>query len=155
MNVFPLHIPALRERREDIALLATYYLDRYSRTFSRSFQEIAPEALRMLESHPWRGNIRELKNVIERICIMHNGPVLKPGHLPHELAHPTGTGAAAASPGDPLADLSDGLEAATDRFEKHLIEAALAATGNNVLQAAQLLQIPRGTLRYKMARHGL
>ena len=153
LNVFPLHLPALRERREDIPVLVKYYLDRYSRTFSRTFQDVSPEALALLERHDWPGNIRELKNVIERTCIMHNGPLLLPEHLPRELL-PQG---AADQPKttDVLTDLALGLEAATDRYERQLIEGALAATGNNVLQAAQLLRIPRGTLRYKMARHGL
>ncbi|WP_298432040.1 sigma-54 dependent transcriptional regulator [Geobacter sp.] len=153
LNVFPLHIPPLRERREDIPVLVKYYLDRYSRSFSRSFQEISPEALGLLEHYPWPGNIRELKNIIERTCIMHDGPTLLPGHLPREIS-PAGAPERAA-PAAVAADLSLGLEAATDRYERQLIEAALATTGYNVLQAAQLLRIPRGTLRYKMARHGL
>ncbi|WP_298272319.1 sigma-54 dependent transcriptional regulator [Geobacter sp.] len=153
LNVFPVHIPPLRERREDIPVLVKYYLDRYSRSFSRSFQEISPEALAILEHYPWPGNIRELKNTIERTCIMYDGPTLLPAHLPREIS-PAGAPERAV-PATVEADLSLGLEAATDRYERQLIEAALATTGYNVLQAAQLLRIPRGTLRYKMARHGL
>ncbi|AJE03784.1 sigma-54-dependent transcriptional regulator [Geobacter pickeringii] len=153
LNVFPVHIPALRERREDIPVLVKYYLDRYSRAFSRSFQEVSPEALALLEEYPWPGNVRELKNVIERTCIMHDGPRLIPGHLPREISPPAAP--QAATPETALADLQLGLEAATDRYERQLIAAALATTGNNVLQTAQLLKIPRGTLRYKMSRHGL
>ncbi|MRR34898.1 sigma-54-dependent Fis family transcriptional regulator, partial [bacterium] len=153
LDVLPIHLPALRERREDIPVLAKFYLDRFSRAFSRNFQEISPDALRMLESYDWPGNIRELKNVIERTCIMHDGPTLLPMHLPREI-NPPDTAVKAKSEAV-LADLPLGLEAATDRYEKELIQAALEMTGNNVLQAAQILRIPRGTLRYKMARHGL
>jgi len=153
LNVFPIHLPPLRERREDIPVLAKFYLDRFSRAFSRNFQEISPEALRMLEEYAWPGNIRELKNIIERICIMHDGPTLLPIHLPREIT-PTDTAVHAKSEAV-MADLHLGLESATDRYEKELIQTALAMTGNNVLQAAQILRIPRGTLRYKMARHGL
>ncbi|HMN03671.1 MULTISPECIES: sigma-54-dependent transcriptional regulator [Geobacter] len=153
LNVFPIHIPPLRERKEDIPVLAKFYLDRYGRTFNRSFQTISAKALRLLETHPWPGNIREMKNVIERICIMHDGPELTPNHLPPEIKQTEGAAAPPAT--DVTADLALGLEAATDRYEKQLIAAALDMTGNNVLQAAQILKIPRGTLRYKMARHGL
>ncbi|CAG0960359.1 sigma-54 dependent transcriptional regulator [Geobacter sp.] len=153
LNVLPIHLPALRERREDIPVLAKFYLDRFSRAFSRSFQEISPEALRMLEAYQWPGNIRELKNVIERTCIMHDGPALLPEHLPREI-NPLDMAEKAKSAAV-MADLPLGLEAATDRYEKELIQAALDMTDNNVLQAAQILMIPRGTLRYKMARHGL
>jgi len=107
----------------------------------------------MLEAYQWPGNIRELKNVIERTCIMHDGPALLPEHLPREI-NPLDTAKMAKSAAV-MADLPLGLEAATDRYEKELIQAALDMTGNNVLQAAQILMIPRGTLRYKMARHGL
>jgi DNA-binding NtrC family response regulator len=153
INVLPIHLPALRERREDIPGLAKFYLDRFSRAFSRTFQEISPDTLRMLEAYQWPGNIRELKNVIERICIMHDGPALLPVHLPREI-NPLDTAEKAKSAAV-MADLPLGLEAATDRYEKELIQAALDMTGNNVLQAAQILRIPRGTLRYKMVRHGL
>jgi two-component system, NtrC family, response regulator AtoC len=153
LNVFPINIPPLRERRDDIPLLAAYYLERYNLTFSRNFQTITPEAMQLLEAYNWPGNIRELKNVIERICIMHNGPVLKTEHLPHELlgaerrSNSYGRGEAP--------DLRLGLEKATEQFERGLIKAALDRTGGNVLQSAQILKIPRGTLRYKMTKYGL
>ncbi|BDV43633.1 sigma-54-dependent Fis family transcriptional regulator [Geotalea uraniireducens] len=148
LNVFPIRIPPLRDRREDIPLLATFYLERYSRSFSRNFQGISPEALARLTEYRWPGNIRELKNVIERICIMHDGPLLTAAQLPVEIA---GSGAA---PADGPPDLSLGLAAALDRFERQLIDTALARCDNNVVRAARLLGIPRSTLRYKMARFG-
>jgi len=152
LNVFPIDMPPLRERREDIPVLTKFYLARYNKTFSRNFQEISPAALELMESYNWPGNIRELKNVIERICIMHGGPVLMPDHLPREinLREPRD-----AAPGVLRGDMELGLEGATERYEKTLIQAALAGTGGNVLQAAQLLKVPRGTLRYKMAKYGL
>src|SRR6266702_2349404 len=152
LNVFPIDMPPLRERREDIPVLTKFYLARYNKTFSRNFQEISPPALELMESYNWPGNIRELKNVIERICIMHGGPVLMPDHLPREinLREPRD-----AAPGVLRGDMELGLEGATERYEKSLIQAALSGTGGNVLQAAQLLKVPRGTLRYKMAKYGL
>ncbi|HYS42918.1 MAG TPA: helix-turn-helix domain-containing protein, partial [Geobacteraceae bacterium] len=153
LNVFPIDMPPLRERREDIPVLTKFYLARYNKTFSRNFQEISPAALELMESYDWPGNIRELKNVIERICIMHGGPVLMPDYLPRELNLRERRDDAAV--GVTTEEMELGLEGATERYEKTLIQAALAGTGGNVLQAAQLLKVPRGTLRYKMAKYGL
>jgi DNA-binding NtrC family response regulator len=153
LNVFPITMPPLRERREDIAILTKFYLERYNRTFSRNFQEISPSALTMMEGYEWPGNIRELKNVIERICIMHGGPVLVPEYLPREInSREQGDGGV---PAVTPKEMELGLELATELYEKSLIVAALTGTGGNVLQAAQILKVPRGTLRYKMSKYGL
>ena len=152
LNVFPINIPPLRERREDIPVLAKFYLMRYNRAFSRNFQEISPEALVLMEAYAWPGNIREMKNVIERICIMHGGPVLKSDYLPHEI-YLCERRNDKASP--ELSGKEMGLEEALEIYEKKLIGSALEKTDGNVLQAAQMLQVPRGTLRYKMAKYGL
>jgi two-component system, NtrC family, response regulator AtoC len=153
LNVFPITMPPLRERREDIVILTKFYLERYNRTFSRNFQEISPPALTMMEGYEWPGNIRELKNVIERICIMHGGPVLVPEYLPREInsREQRDSGVPVVTP----KEMELGLELATEVYEKSLIVAALTGTGGNVLQAAQILKVPRGTLRYKMSKYGL
>lgn len=152
LNVFPLHIPPLRERREDIPLLAKFYLEKYNKSFSRHFQDIAPPALALLESYSWPGNIRELKNVIEKICIIHDGPLLSPAYLPIEINNSSlAYGAQAADPEGETLD----LEQAVERLEKKLISIALQKSEGNVLQAAQILNVPRGTLRYKMAKFNL
>jgi two-component system, NtrC family, response regulator AtoC len=153
LNVFPIAIPPLRERREDIPVLAKFYLERYNRTFSRNFREIAADALALMSSYRWPGNIRELKNVIERICIMQAGPVLLAEHLPAELKG--GSDVCGPACGMDGLDMEMGLEAATEEFEKRLIGRALRETAGNVLQAAQMLKIPRGTLRYKMTKYSL
>ncbi|MEI6213821.1 MAG: sigma-54 dependent transcriptional regulator [Desulfuromonadales bacterium] len=159
LNVFPLHVPPLRERREDIALLASYFLDTFSRSFGRDFRVVAPEAIRLMENYPWPGNIRELRNVIERICIMRSGPSLLPDDLPQEirgLDRPEPAAAGGRSQPPPL-ELPDGmgLDQAVTNFERAVICHALDFTQANVLQAAALLKIPRGTLRYKMDKYGL
>jgi two-component system response regulator AtoC len=146
-------VPPLRERPEDIPVLAKFYLERYSRAFSRNFQELSAGALALMEAYEWPGNIRELKNVIERICIMHAGPVLEADYLPREIGHPHRSDETASIRDLPGMEL--GLEAAAEQFEMRLIRAALERTGGNVLQAAQILKIPRGTLRYKMAKYSL
>ena len=153
INVFPIRNPPLRERREDIPALVKFYLERYNSAFSRNFQEIASEAIGLMSAYHWPGNIRELKNVIERICIMYPGPVLLPEHLPPEIGRNGGDGVLSAAFQMPGLDM--GLERATELFEKTIISRALKQTDGNVLQAAQLLQLPRGTLRYKMGKYGI
>jgi two-component system response regulator AtoC len=155
LNVFPIHIPPLRERVEDIGALADYFLDDFSRSFGRDFSGVSSEATALMTHYGWPGNIRELRNVIERICIMHSGPLLLPEHLPQEIrgAGPSSlsgpsTGAASLEPGM-------GLEDAISAYEKAIIQEALQRTGGNVLQTASILMVPRGTLRYKMEKYRL
>jgi len=158
LNVFPIHIPPLRERTDDIAVLATYFLDHFSRAFTRGFQDISAEACRMMERYPWPGNIRELRNVIERICIMRHGPTLHPEYLPPEMREATRTDIAAgsASAGALINSATvNGLDETLASLEREIISNALAQTSNNVQQTALLLKIPRGTLRYKMEKYGL
>ncbi|MBI1920201.1 MAG: sigma-54-dependent Fis family transcriptional regulator [Geobacter sp.] len=153
LNVFPIHIPPLRERRGDIPALSKFFLERYSRTFSRNFQEISAEALRLLEAYRWPGNIREIKNVMEKICIMHTGPALLPEHLPAEISQPLPPpGQSGELPGN-IGTI--GLERAIEKYERDIIATALAKNDGNVLKTAQVLKIPRGTLRYKMAKYDL
>ncbi|MCM0083411.1 sigma-54 dependent transcriptional regulator [Geomonas sp. Red32] len=153
LNVFPIHLPPLRERTEDVDALAAYFLDEFSRSFGRDFGGVSDEAARLMRNYPWPGNIRELRNVIERICIMHKGPMLRPEHLPPEIsgAVPPQPPSAAPAPLPP----GMGLEEAISSYEKSVIEEALGRSGGNVQQTASILKIPRGTLRYKMEKYGL
>ncbi|WP_305732601.1 sigma-54-dependent transcriptional regulator [Trichlorobacter ammonificans] len=147
LNVVPLHLPPLRERREDIGLLAKYFLDSFSRSFGKSFQGISAAALELLSTYAWPGNVRELRNVIERICIMRNATWLEPEHLPAEL-HAVILPPTSVQP-------AGGLEQAVAEFERQMIARALAETDGNVVKAALALKIPRGTLRYKMEKYAL
>jgi len=152
LNVFPIHIPALRERREDIPVLVAFFLEIYSRKFSRSFAAVDPEAMKRMMAYNWPGNIRELKNSMERICIMQNGPTLLSEYLPAEISGDEKRDSPTFS-ADTAFEI--GLEEALAELEKKIILSALKACNSNVLQAAQLLKIPRGTLRYKMEKLGL
>jgi DNA-binding NtrC family response regulator len=111
-----------------------------------------------MKQYKWPGNIRELRNVIERICIMRHGPALLPEHLPQEIRGISPTAVSTAGTGVTAshhlpADM--GLDDAVMVFEKAIISQALDKTRSNVLQAANMLKIPRGTLRYKMDKYGL
>ncbi len=158
LNVFPIHIPPLRERAGDISALAAFFLSSFSRAFGRDFHSIAPDALRLMEQYAWPGNIRELRNAIERICIMQHGPELLPEYLSLEIRGVTTTQETPTIAGGLVTvgfAMENGLEAAVIEFEKALIHKALSASRGNVLQAATSLKIPRGTLRYKMEKYGL
>jgi DNA-binding NtrC family response regulator len=159
LNVFPIHIPPLRERTEDIPVLAAYFLDSFSRSFGRNFGGVSPDAAELMKQYAWPGNIRELRNVIERICIMKHGPVLLPEYLPPEIVGiSTAPSPAAGQIGTKsVTSLPDskGLEEAVADFEKNIISQALRQAKGNVLQTASILKIPRGTLRYKMDKFGL
>lgn len=158
INVFPIHIPPLRERKEDISIIASYFLDTFSRSFGRDFKTLSDEAVQLMKEYQWPGNIRELRNVIERICIMNYGPTLLSAHLPQEIriASPSAGSLATRQPSSSELLTADiGLEDAVNNFEKDIIRQALEKNRGNVLQTAAMLKIPRGTLRYKMDKYEL
>jgi DNA-binding NtrC family response regulator len=158
LNVFPIHIPPLRQRCEDVPALAAYFLDNFSRSFGRNFVAVSPEAGRLMENYSWPGNIRELRNVIERICIMHSGPSLLPEYLPQEIRGITNTPSTSVKspPASQITLPPDmGLDDAVADFECTIIKQALIKSHSNVLQTSACLKIPRGTLRYKMDKYGL
>lgn len=111
-----------------------------------------------MEEYGWPGNIRELRNVIERICIMNYGPTLLSEHLPQEIrgvASTSGPLTARQAAQTAPSPIDCGLDDAVMNFEKDIIRQALKKTGGNVLQTAAMLKIPRGTLRYKMDKYEL
>jgi len=158
INVFPIHIPPLRERSDDISIIASYFLDTFSRSFGRDFKSLSAEAKLLMEEYRWPGNIRELRNVIERICIMNYGPDLLPEYLPQEIrgATPSGRSLNMQQQDQSLQlTIGAGLDDAVMNFEKNIIRQALEKSRGNVLQTAAMLKIPRGTLRYKMDKYEL
>ena len=142
LNVFPIEIPPLRERREDIPLLVEYFIDRYARKAGKNFQAVSKKSLDLLQSYPWPGNIRELQNVIERsvvVCETENFSVDESWLSRKPLANP---------PKSQL-ELSEKLAAQ----EKELIEAALRESGGRVsgpCGAAAKLGLHRSTLESKI-----
>jgi PAS domain S-box-containing protein len=142
LNVFPIDMPALRERREDIPLLVEYFIDRFARKAGKSFQALNKKSLDLLQSYPWPGNIRELQNVIERsviVCETENFTVDESWLSRQPLAT------------DPARDL--GLFKKLPSQEKTIIEAALSECGGRVygpFGAASRLGMPRSTLESKI-----
>jgi len=153
LNVFPIHIPSLRDRREDIPPLLDHFIKRFNREFNKNICEVSREALDLLMRYFWPGNIRELKNMVERICIMQNEAVIRPEFLPAEI---WGDGPSKEAPLS-FEIPSEGilLEEIIGEVERDLIAQAIKITGGNVAKTSRILNVPRGTLRYKLEKYEL
>ncbi len=148
VNVLTIRLPPLRERADDIPLLAAHFVRKYSQKFGRAVQDISPVALDLLKSYSWPGNVRELENIVERAVALARGPVLGLQHLPIELAVPDGI------PTDPQTVPTD-LKLTLRRFETQLLLRVLELTGWNYGKAADQLGIHRNTLRYRLEALGI
>lgn len=152
LNAFYLQVPPLRERQEDILLLAEYYLSYYARQFNKkTIKRFSPEVVQLMQAYDWPGNIRELRNLVERLVVLETEEVILPRHLAQSLTaqsealHPLPNGLFRL----PAAGIS--LEA----VERDLIEQALERSNYNKTQAAKLLQISYDTLRYQVKKFKL
>jgi formate hydrogenlyase transcriptional activator len=141
LNVFPVHVPPLRNRKEDIPMLVEYFVKRYTEKAGKQISKIDKNTLKRCLSYPWPGNIRELQNIVERSVILSNGDTfsIDPAWL--------------SSPNAPLPESSSSLTQNLQNYEKELIEAALAQSNGKVAGssgAAAKLGIPRSTLDLKI-----
>ena len=156
LNVIPVHLPALRERREDIALLARHFLQKICEEMNRPIMSISPTAMRFLESYHWPGNVRELENVIERTVTLTDGIVIEKKDLPANI-----TGSAAEEEEEPaltcpaLTDAGVDLPQVVADLERQLIRSALELSAGVKARAADLLSIKRTTLVEKIKRLGI
>jgi two-component system nitrogen regulation response regulator GlnG len=166
LGVFAIHLPPLRERGEDLALLVQFYLRRVSRELGREVREVAPEALERLRGYSWPGNVRELQSVLKQALLRAHGPVLLPDFLPELPGAPGKLAAPVALPRgylDPevfvrqrLGPDACDLYAETHReLDRLLLPRVLDYTGGNQRRAALLLGIARKTLRVKLSELGL
>jgi len=140
LNVIPIYIPPLRERREDIPHLANYFLKKYASEMGKNIKGFSKEAMAFLIDYNWTGNIRELENVIERIAVISNNKIIMPDDLPKELKSPVVT--------------IDTKETLWD-IEKVLIIKALNETNWNKSKAAKKLGISRSILRYRIEKYNI
>jgi DNA-binding NtrC family response regulator len=153
LNVFPIHIPPLRERREDIPILLETFLQRFSKEFNKTIQQFSRDALDLMLRYHWPGNVRELRNVVERICIMHNIESILPDHLPREIWGESPQSEMPFKYEIPPEGII--LDDVVDQIEKELVAKAFRMTGGNVAKTARVLNVPRGTLRYKLEKYQL
>ncbi len=146
ISVITLRLPPLRERREDIPLLAEYFLRKYVRSGD---VKIEPEALAMLSAHGWPGNVRELENVMERAAVLRQGAAITRTDLPEQVQKSRAQGLESVVLNLP----EDGLS--LEDLEKQLIIKALEKQKGNQTRAAEYLRITRPTLIYRMEKYGL
>jgi two-component system, NtrC family, nitrogen regulation response regulator NtrX len=158
LNVIPFHVAPLRERREDIPLLARHFIGELSAEYGKRPKELGPEALEVLVAQPWPGNVRELRNIIERLVIMTPGDRIEARHLPASLvAGSAGSAdpapASGALPGAPTEFAS--LAAAREDFEKRYIWKKYQECSGNMSRTSEALQVERSNLYRKMKGYGL
>lgn len=143
LNVIRITLPALRDREDDVGILFSYYLDYFSAKYRKPSKKVSEQALRALRGYRWPGNIRELKNIAERVIIMHRGSEILPEDL--FLPEPQAAG------GHTEPALSGSLREAKEEFEREFIIGVLRQNGYNISRAAEVLQIERRHLYRKMA----
>jgi len=152
LNTFYLHVPPLRERQDDIPVIARHFLAYFATRYKKgTTTRISPDAEKILTSYHWPGNIRELRNLLERLVVLEGAEEILPEHLPAWLTNKTGV-AAPPSNGN-IALPAQGLS--LDEMEKDLILQALDRTKHNKAQAAKLLHISYDALRYQVKKFGL
>jgi len=154
INVVSIQLPSLRERPEDIPLLAQQFLENYSRSLGKKINKISSYALKILNQYPFPGNVRELENIIERSVAMERSTIV----LPESLALAAYKGVIASTKEIPQITLpGEGLDLdqAIDQLEKNLILQALKRSLGNKQRTANLLKINLRSLRYRMIKHGL
>jgi two-component system response regulator PilR (NtrC family) len=152
LNVIRLSIPPLRERREDIPVLADLFLRRFALEMSKDVVGFTPDALRSIERYTYPGNVRELENVVERAVALASARVIGLGDLPPELSGSLG------APAETLLSLGPegcDLEAVLHEAERRLLIAALERTGGGRTAAAKVLGVTFRSLRYRLSKHGL
>jgi transcriptional regulator with PAS, ATPase and Fis domain len=163
LNVIPLKIPALRERKSDIPALIQHFITQFNQATGHTVEMPQGQILDALMAYDWPGNVRELENLIERLVILKGQGTVDLGDLPHRIfqkfaeGRPAGTGAMSEweFPRMVLPNSGLDLKAIVDAFENHLVDQALARTNNNKNRASELLQMNRTTLVEKLRKRGM
>jgi len=144
LNVIGIHLPELKERREDILLLADHFLEMYRKRLKRDVREIAPEALALLMDYDWPGNVRELENCIERAVVLVRGEAIRPEHLPGNLRQLTSE-----------RSLTFAVGTSMEVIERQALVATMREVNGNKAAASRLLGISQRTLYRKIKAYGL
>jgi two-component system response regulator AtoC len=148
--VVPIHLPPLRQRPEEIPLLARHFVDRYNRALGLDVEGVDPDAMKVLLDYPFTGNVRELENVIERAMVLADGEKLGIDDLPHHVQSPV-----RPLEGGDLGDDELSVKKHGAVLERRLIQKALERTGGNRTRAAELLELSSRALLYKIRDYGL
>jgi DNA-binding NtrC family response regulator len=146
LNVVPIDIAPLRQRKEDIPDLVNLFISRFAGDSGKPVESITPEAMQILVNYHWPGNVRELQNIIERACALAKGTVLKAGDIHLDL-RPAKTANGVAG------FLPEGMT--LEHWEDEMIQEALRRANGNKSQAARLLGLSRNALRYRLSKIGI
>jgi two-component system nitrogen regulation response regulator NtrX len=159
LNVIPIVVPPLRERKADIPLLVQHLADRTSMEHNIKPKRFDPRTMEALQKHRWRGNIRELRNTVERLMILTNGDVVRPEDLPADLrggsAAPAEPAAAVVSPSQPAATPATTLREFKDVSERAFLVQKLRENGWNISKTADVIDTPRSNLYKKLEQYGI
>ena len=145
LNVFSIFVPPLRERKDDVLLLAEHFLEHYAREHGKPIKRIATSAIDMLASYHWPGNVREVENVIARAVLVCEGNVMHGYHLPPTLQTAEGSGTV------PRVSLIEAVET----FERDMIQDALKTTRGNRAKAAKMLNTTERIIGYKVKKYAI
>jgi Nif-specific regulatory protein len=145
INVFPVPIPALRERADDIPILASHFTHRYASLMTKAAPQLAPETLRVLAAYSWPGNVRELENCIEYAVLLCNGSLLLPEHLPQSVKAHAPPKSAQEAEGDDTT-----LKNRVRQMESAVLLDALKKSNGNVCAVAREIGLTARMVRYKL-----
>jgi transcriptional regulator with PAS, ATPase and Fis domain len=152
-------IKPLRERHEDIPLLVNYFLEIFNKKYGKKFEKISPEAEEILLHHPWKGNVRELKNAIERVTLLEDSTEIKPDHLNFLTPEPPASAQSKRELDTGVQEFPPSRIPASgislDGVIKEIISNAYKQTNKNQVQTAKLLGITRNTLLYRLKKYGI
>jgi DNA-binding NtrC family response regulator len=148
LNTFPVRLPALRERPEDVPILLRFFIDKFNKEFNKQIRGVDDEAMEALQRHPWPGNVRELRNAVERAMILGQHSVLAKSDFAFSLE----SGRDGPGPDRLLRLPPEGLDVET--LERDLVRQALERSGGNQSKAAQLLGMTRDQIRYRLEKYG-
>ena len=154
LNVMPIHVPPLRERKEDIPALVRYFVDQFNRKLDRQITGADAEVMELLRDHDWPGNIRELENLIERLVLMAKGGEIVMGDVPAELIEAVEEKAQTAAPGEKKS-IKELIREKTGDIEKQMIVRVLEECEGNISKAARQLGLSRRGLHLKLAKYNL
>jgi len=158
LSVIPIHVPPLRERREDIPLMARAFLERFCKAMQKAIEGIEPAAMAQLETYDWPGNVRELENTLERSVALETGRMISLGVLPEKvrLAGSVSAGLAPSANGHPVLPAGGlDLERHIQQTERAYIVAALEASGGTGTRAAELLKMSYRSFRHYVKKYGV
>lgn len=150
LSVISFRMPPLRERYEDIPILAKFFIEKYNKILQKDMKGITPSVMEFFMAYPWYGNVRELEHAIEGAMNMTDGDEITPKSLPHYLQDEYAKYKAKAKKPE-IKPLKDTI----NKVEKIMIQRALQKTEGNITRAAEMLQIPRQTLQYKISKYNI